>query len=263
MVSALKSDLRIFLLLLLTSTVLLIIDELNLLSLPKAIFQTVSVPIQYGLYQSSLTVSNQFEFIILSRRASQENKAIKEQLATVLSENAYLRKKLSETEGFLTQQQSLGPQTFNLAATRPIGISRYLLLDKGSDDGIKINQPVIYKDSFLGKIKEVDPKKSQVMLSSDPDFKTAGFVSSAEGKARGIVLGQFGSEMLIDKVLHKEPLKKGDLVYTEGSELEIPRGLIVGQIAEINVQDNQVFKSAKVVPMFDAAELDVVFVITN
>ncbi len=219
-------------------------------------------PIQYGLYKSSRGITKQFEFIILTRKVSQENKALTEQLAQVLSENANLRKKLNETQAF-ADQQVLSAQTFNLVATRPIGMTRYLILDKGSDDGFKVGLPVVYKDSYLGKINFVSAKRSEVMLSSDPDSHIAAYVADNNGKAKGVLNGQFGSEMVLDKILHEEPLTENDLVYSEGSELEIPRGLVLGQVSQVLGKDNGVFKQAKIKPMFDLANLDVVFVIKD
>ena len=84
-----------------------------------------------------------------------------------------------------------------------------------------------------------------------------------QGRSQGILLGQFGSEMLLDKVIHEEPMEKNDLVYTSGSEDNIPRGLIVGRVEETLVKDGEVFKRAKVKPIFNLANLDLLFVITN
>lgn len=263
MLAALVSDAKIFLIAVIISFSLLVFDDLGVLNFPKSILHSLTIPIQYGLYQTSLGVSNQLEFLLHARRASQQNKAMTEQLAQLLSENANLRRNLAETEGFVEQQKSLSPQTFTLVPARPIGVSRYLYIDKGSADGLKLNQVVVYKDNFIGEIKELDSKKSKVMLVSDPDSRIAAFAASNKGKARGVLNGEFGSEMLLDKILHEEEIQKDDLVYTEGGDLEVPKGLILGRVLEVANRDNEVFKQAKVAPVFDVANLDVVFVITN
>lgn len=263
MLASLKSDLKTFLILTVFSIVLIFFDQLSFFSLPKSFIQNFTIPIQYGLYRTSLQLTKQFEFIILARRASQENKALTEQLAQVISENSQLRKKLAEAEGFLVQQKSLDSQTFKLTAARPIGMNRFLLIDKGSGDGIKVGQTVVYKDTYIGKIKEVSSKKSQVILSSDPDSQVSAFVQNNQGKAKGVLIGQFGSEMLFDKILHQEPINNEDLVYSEGTEIEIPRGLVLGRVLEVMTRDNEVFKQAKVKSIFDVNDLEIVFVITE
>ncbi len=263
MISVMLRDIKTYGLLLLISIAVYFIDSSHLLDFPKSVIQTVTIPVQYGLYKSAQSAGRQVMVIFTARTAAQEKKAMTEQMATLLSENSQLRKKLAETEAQLTQQSTLNPQEFNLSAARPIGSSRYLSIDKGSDDGLKIGQAVIYKDNYLGKIKEISPKKSKVMLSSDPDSKISAFAQSGDGKAKGVLLGLFGSELMLDKILHEEPIKATDLVYTEGTEEEIPRGLVLGKVEEVRSKDNEVFKQAKVKPVFDVTGLDVVFVVKN
>lgn len=263
MLQAVLVNSKIFFSLLLLSLLLFLTDQLGLLNPPKSVLQVITIPIQYGLYQTSLNVSKQFEFIILARKASQENKALTEQIAYILSENAALRRRLAETEGFLEQQKSLSPQTFNLIPARPIGANRFLVIDKGSEDGLKVGLPVVYKDNLLGEVKEISPRKANVALVSDPDSRIVAFVSSSNGRAKGVLAGQFGSEMILDKILHQEPVVKGDLVYSEGSDMKIPRGLILGQVTEVLQRDNEVFKQAKVKPIFNITNLEVVFIITE
>lgn len=256
-------DAKLFFSLLLFSILILVLDNLGYLNSPKAVVQTITIPIQYGLYQSSKVVTKQLEFAILARRASQENKALTEQLALVISENANLRRKLAETEGFLEQKKTLDPLEFSLVGARPIGKNRFLIIDKGSQDNIKKGQAVVYKDNYLGQIQEVSSKKSLVLLSSDPDSKVSAFVNNKAGKGKGVLIGEYGSEMLLDKVLHNEPIEKDDLIYTEGTEAQIPRGLVLGRVVEVLQRDNQVFKQAKIKPVFDIDNLDILFVVTN
>ena len=258
---ALLLDLKTFLILLLVSVIFILLDFMKMLSIPKSILQQITIPIQYGLYRSSVSVTRQFEFVIQARQAAQENKAKSEQMAQILSENANLRKKLDEARSFLAQEKTLSDQTFNLTPARPIGFSRFLNIDKGSNEGIKPNQAVVFKDNYIGRIKEVDPKKSRVILGSDPDSRISAFSQSDDGRAKGILIGEFGSEMILDKILHEEPVKIGDLVYSEGQELEIPRGLILGQVSEVIERDNEIFKQAKVKPVYDIGDLELVFII--
>ncbi len=257
------AELRIFAICIILSAIIFGFDSVNLLSLPKSAIQYITSPIQYGFYRSGATVGDQFEIISLQRRASQENKALREQLASLLSENSGLRTKLSEIESLIDQQQSLNPLTFKTVATRPVGLSRYMLLDRGSNDGISAGMAVVYKNNLVGVVKEVTANKSSVILTSDPDSKISAVISNVDGRAKGLVYGQFGAQILLDRVLHKEPLGVGDIVYTEGTEGQLPRGLVLGSVTEIIGQDNEIFKQAKIDPGFDLTDLTVVFVITN
>lgn len=256
-------DSRQLIVILLLTGILGLMDHFALLELPKGAVQFVVSPIQYGLYQSYLKASHQYDYIVNAREASQKNKALTEQLAVVLSENASLRRKLAEAQGFLAQEKSLDAQTYPMVAARPIGFDRFLTISKGTHDGISVGQPVVYKDNLIGQISGVSTNVSQVMLISDPDSKIGAFVSNEQGRAKGILSGQFGSDLLLDKVLHQESVQTGDLVYSDGAEGKFPRGLILGQVEKVADRENEIFKQASVKPVFDLSDLDIVFVIVN
>lgn len=250
--------------LVLLSLFLAVSDTTRLLDPPKALVQSITGPIQLGLYQIANDARRQLGFVFLARRASQEKAALEQQLAQVLSENAQLRKKMSELQAFSAQRDALSPSNFNLLPARPLGLATYLYIDRGETDGVKVGQVVVFRDTMLGRVVSAGPKKSAVQLLTDPNSHLAAFSQSSDGgKARGVLSGQFESEMLLDKILHQEPVMVGDLVYSEGSEVDIPRGLVLGTVSQVVNQDNQLFKQAKVRPVFDVTNLDLVFVVIN
>lgn len=253
--------LKIFLLLVFFSLVILVLDTINLLNLPKKIASYVTNPISFGIYNTNRNIARQFYFIFAARFASQENKALKEQIGQLLSENANLRKKLAEATSLLSQEEHLNSQTYNLLSARPIGLSRYLKIDKGSSAGLKVGQAVVFEDNFVGKVVAVSEASSNVQLLVDPDSKVSAFSQNQEGRAKGILTGQFGTEVILDKILHEEKISVGDLVYSEGLEGFLPRGLILGRVTEVLERQNEVFKQAKVTPIFDIRDLELVFVI--
>ncbi len=253
-------NLKIFLTLAFLSLLIFILDIFNLINLPKQAAFYITNPISFGIYNTNRSIGKQFYFIFAARFASQENKALKEQVGQLLSENANLRKKLAETEAMLSQEKHLDPDTYNLLPARPIGLGRYLKIDKGSSSGVKVGQAVIFEDNFLGKIKAVSPSASNVQLLSDPDSKVSAFSQNKEGRGKGVLTGKFGSEMLMDKILHEEKVSNGDLVYSEGLEEFLPRGLILGRVTQVLEREMEVFKQAKVEPIFDIRDLELVFV---
>lgn len=245
------------------SLLIFLFDILGFLNFPKTATQTLTVPIQYGFYQGAKVIENQFGFIINARTAAKENKALKIQMADMLVENDKLKREKEENETLLSSYNKLNPKTFNLIPARIVGISRFLTIDKGSNEGIFLGQVVVFKDSFIGTIKLVSPKSAQVLLSEDPDSKIAVFSQNDEGRARGILLGQFGSKLLMDKILHEENIKVGDLVYSDGTEGKIPKGLIVGKVTKILEKPNEIFKQAEIEPIYESKNLDVILVIKD
>ncbi len=256
-------DFKVFILLIILSLMLFILDSIRILNFPKQAAFYITNPISFGIYNTGNTIGRQFYFIVAARYAAKENAALKEQIGKLLSENANLRKNLAESEAILTQESHLDPKKYNLLPVRPVGLSRYLKIDKGSDSGIKVGQVVVFEDNYIGKIVSVSSGASGVQLITDPDSKVTAFSQNLEGRAKGVITGQFGSEVLMDKILHEEKIGVGDLVYSEGLEEFIPRGLILGRVTEALDRTNEVFKQAKVVPVFDIRDLELVFVIVE
>lgn len=256
-------NLKLFLILSIVSFVILILDLNRFLALPKTLVSYISNPISGVFYQTGKQVGRQFYFIFQARFAAQENIALKEQNGQLLSENAVLRKKLAETEGLVSQEKHLDPATYNMVPARPIGISRYLKIDKGLTSGIKSGQAVVFNDNYIGRIVQISQGFANVQFLKDPDSKVAAFSQGLGGKAKGVLVGQFGSDVLFDKILHEEKISIGDLVYSEGTEGYLPRGLILGKVVEVLERENEVFKQAKVQLNFDVRDLELVFVIAE
>ncbi len=257
------SNLQLFLFLGFLSFIILGLDTFHILDFAKRLTSFVTNPISFGIYKTYQDISRQFYFIYAARFSAQENKALKEQIAELISENAKSRKSLAELQTQISQEKSLDPNTYNLIPARPIGLSRYLKIDKGSDSGIKEGAAVVYKDNFVGKVIQVSPSSSNVQLLEDPESKISAFSQGLGGRARGILLGQFGSDLLLDKILHEEKIAVGDLVYSEGLEGFLPRGLVLGKVVSVNERENELFKQAKVNEVFDIKDLELVFVIKD
>lgn len=237
------------------------LDKIGFLNFSKKYTYYLSNPISFGIYRTYQGVLQQFQFIYNLRNAAQQNVALKVNLDELMTENASLRKRLSEAETQIIQQNYLDPKNYYLTAARPIGLARHLKIDKGSSQGIKEGQVAVFKDNYIGKIVQVSEGNALLQLPSDPSSKLSAFSLGLEGRARGVVTGQFGTEILMEKILHEEKIQQGDLVYSEGLEDFLPRGLILGKVVEVNELPNEVFKTARIEPLFDTKDLDLVFVI--
>lgn len=253
--------LQTLLLLLFLSLLILFLDSFKVLDFAKRLAYYITNPISFSIYNINQTISKQFHFIYAARQSSQENKALKEQIGTLLSENAQVRQKLAELEAQVSQEMFINSKTYNLVSARPVGLSRYLNIDKGSDSGLKTGQAVVFKDNFVGKVVNITPNSASIRILQDPDSKIAAFSQGLEGRAKGVLLGQFGTDLIMDKILHEEKIAEGDLVYSEGTEGFLPRGLILGKVVSVAERENEIFKQAKVRAVFDIRDLELVFVI--
>lgn len=109
------------------------------------------------------------------------------------------------------------------------------LVQVGANDGVKVNQPVIYLGYLVGLVKEVSSNSSQIQFLNDADIKVAVAVQNVNS-AQGILKSKFGTVLEVDSVSKLETVSKDTNVVTIATET-IPAGLLVGKIQEVTEGD--------------------------
>lgn len=140
--------------------------------------------------------------------------------------------------------------------------SRLITIDKGSNDHIKPDMPVITPDGIVGKIKEVLPLSSQVLLINDHD-SGAGVILE-QSRLQGIVKGTSLGELQVTGIMSDETVEPGEHVITSGGDRIYPKGYSVGTVtASTPDHDNDPFLVIKIKPAADLNRLEEVLVITE
>jgi rod shape-determining protein MreC len=139
--------------------------------------------------------------------------------------------------------------------------SRLLYLDKGSSDGIKVDQPVITPDGVAGKILGVfGPHISQVLLIND---STSGVGATlVKSRLQGIVKGTAMGEVTLNYIMGDESVQPGEQLVTSGGDKVFPRGLVLGTVSKVSM-GRDLFLNVKVKPAADLNRLEEVLVITS
>jgi rod shape-determining protein MreC len=141
---------------------------------------------------------------------------------------------------------------------------RTVTINRGKDDHIESDMPVVTDEGLVGKTTTVGPKISIVLLLSDENCRVA---STVEGsKEQGIISGErvSGSVMpMLDlNFLTKQAnLQPGMKVYTSGVGGVFPSGLPIGTVQSFRVRELD--SQARIAPAVDLAHLEDVFVVTG
>jgi len=146
------------------------------------------------------------------------------------AEDAHQGRRLQSLLGF-KQQYVTSTVAAQVIGTSGSERSHVLYLDKGSEDGLKPEMAVITPDGVVGKIRDVFPKTSQLLLISDSSSGAG--VILATTRIRGIVKGTATGRVEIDNLTADSRIKVGEPVVTSGGDLVFPRGLPVGTIESI------------------------------
>lgn len=173
-------------------------------------------------------------------------------------ENARLRAELDEIDGQRIEGESARQQNRELRAllgleyagdiprveARVVGesLSNFQLtveLDRGADDGIAEDMPVVTGSGLVGRVVQVSDERSVVLLLTDLEsfvgvrLAESGEIVIAEGAGRG-------QDLTLDVVGSKAPIAEGEAVITSGRGDVFPPEVPVGRVSSVrDIQGSQ------------------------
>ena len=113
----------------------------------------------------------------------------------------------------------------------------------------------------MGRIGEVGLHTSKIQLPSDTGSSIA--VILQQSRATGLVQGQPDGTLRMTYIPHEDTVEVGDIVLTSGLGGVLPRGLVVGQVAEVVRQDFALFQEAIIRPALDYRQVELVLVVSS
>jgi len=137
-------------------------------------------------------------------------------------------------------------------------------IDRGFDDGIDPDMPVLTEDGLVGKTTTVSKNVSTVLLIADENCKVA---ASVEGtREQGIVRGERTSttsmpEISLNFLSKTADLKAGQKVYTSGVGGVYPSGVAIGVVKDFKVRELD--GKATLIPSVDLTTLQDVFIVVG
>lgn len=198
---------------------------------------------------------NEYEQIVYWQK---QNEITFAQLKILEQENGELKKILN------FYQQS----TYQVVAATTIGkgsdnAERVLTISSGSDQGVKLNQPVVALDGILvGKVIKVSQNTSWVRLINDANSKIAATILNEE-KSQGVVEGGYGLSVNMNFIPRNEKIAVGETVVTSGLDEDVPKGLLLGTVAAVVNETYQPFQKAVLNPAVDLAKITTVGIIVG
>ncbi|MBI5232651.1 MAG: rod shape-determining protein MreC [Coriobacteriales bacterium] len=132
-------------------------------------------------------------------------------------------------------------------------------IDLGGRDGVKQGMPVVSGSGLLGQLIEVAPNSSRVRLITDQRSGVAAMVqrSRAEGIARGTIDGG----LTLDFVSTDTTVNAGDAVVTSGMGGVYPKGLLVGEVTEVEKDPAALYQTIQMRPAATLGNTEEVLVI--
>jgi rod shape-determining protein MreC len=140
-------------------------------------------------------------------------------------------------------------------------------INKGSSDGVAVDDPVVNGQGLVGKVKSVSDGNAVVMLLTDQDFGVSA-LAPRRGEPGSITpIPGAGGDLLFDLVDNAEDIRKGDLIVTAGTSSQrlpsvYPRSILIGTVKRIDIGEGELDRRIHVEPAADLLRLDIVQVLT-
>lgn len=201
------------------------------------------------------------------RHVRQQNLELQQQIARLRLEQAAFAEDAIQghrLQALLNFQQNYIDTT---VAAQVIGssgsdLSHVLYIDKGADYGLKPDMAVITPEGIVGKLRDVFPHTSQVLLISDQTSGAGVLLSST--RILAILHGTPNGKLEITNLTADSRIKPGETVLSSGGDQIYPRGLPVGTIESIRPDpDHQPYTAIQIKSAADLSRLEEVLVITG
>jgi rod shape-determining protein MreC len=136
----------------------------------------------------------------------------------------------------------------------------FFLVEGGENKGIHKDTAVVYKNCLIGKVTEVFPYYSKVVLISDPSCKVAAYcnVTGTQGIYHGAQLGLSGA---LTHVGHLSELQEGDTVFSSGEGMIFPRGFGIGTVSSFVKNEGDMQYTIAVTPFLDFSTINYCYVL--
>ncbi len=266
------SDLSFLLLaLVLASGLLWAMQQSGQLALLTRGLSQMTSPLQWRISMETLRLPGVFRQIAQTRLVRAEYLALQAENRRLTAENIVLQEMLRENESLRLQlgYANLNPRfTFmgahvvgHVLGHDPHSFLDYILIGAGLSDSLEVGMPVITPLGLVGRIVEVGPHTSRVLLIQDVSSSVSGLMQSS--RVNGQVVGTTGGGLRMQFLTSSDPVAVGESVVTSHLSASLPQGIPIGTVISLEEQRNSTIIYAILRPAVDFTRLEEVLVITN
>jgi rod shape-determining protein MreC len=259
-------------LLVLTSIALLTLDfrDAEVVQSARRVAGTVFSPLRGAAETVSSPFSNAWHGITDYGDLKAENEDLRDQLDEARGSEVLEADAASQLAELLEQQGlewvgDIDTTSARVLSSDPSNFSHTIDISKGSDDGLKVDMPVVNGAGLVGRLVQVTPNRSTVQLITDPEF-LVGVRLLGSDLATGTARGQGrGEDLLVDTRLEPDidnPPKPGTALTTSGAQLSsFPDSIPVGKVRTVRETRGGLTLELVVRPMADTERMQFVTVL--
>lgn len=143
----------------------------------------------------------------------------------------------------------------------PSPFMHYIIINAGSNDGIRRGMPVVTHQGLVGRVEAVIDNAARVQLITDPNSSVN--VRLQNSRTEAVLIGSVTADLYLDMIPQDAQVIVGDLVLTSGLGGVFPPNIPVGQVLDVRKREAELFQQATLKPTVDFNQLSIVLVILN
>jgi rod shape-determining protein MreC len=195
------------------------------------------------------------------------NAELESEISQLQSQVIQLKQQLSEADVLyaLLDFARQNPENQYIAAAvigrDPSPFMHYVIIDHGSDSGIRHGMPVVTDQGLVGRVDAVTSKAARIQLITDP-----GSTLNVKLESLGVdaqFSGSLTGETSLNMIPQDVNLKPGEIVLSSGLGGAYPSNILIGQVISVVKYETDLFQSAVIQPVVDFPNLNAVLIITN
>ncbi len=223
-------------------------------------------PVEGVLFRVASRISGAAHTALNLRHLVRENDRLYLEISRLMAENARLEEYRLENARLRRlldfQAGSEYPATAaEIIARDPGNWLGTVTIDKGTRHGVRRNMAVVTMEGVVGRVLSATSRTATVLLILDPRSAVGGMVQ----RTRTLVLveGDPGRPglCLVKSLTPDSDLQVGDRVLSSGLGGVYPKGLVIGEVAEVMPGKYGVGRAAYLKPVVDFARLEEVLII--
>lgn len=134
-----------------------------------------------------------------------------------------------------------------------LSFSHELMLDKGIEQGVKVDAPVLTPKGLVGRVDRVRSGGSFLKTLTHKGSVVA--VETQKGRHRGLLKGRGDALLSLEFLAEDAKLEKGMVVLTSGLDRTYPKGIRIGEIESLTENHDPLSQEAIVRPFVEITEL--------
>jgi rod shape-determining protein MreC len=240
----------------------------------RGLVQVLS-PLQEGASKALKPVRDIAGWFSSTLHAKARNAELQREVQTLqrqLAQDQYALSQNSQLRRLIGLDQSIGIATYhavtaNVIARDPTLWYARFEVDRGSQDGVHLNDPVIGDAGLVGRVSLVASSVSFVTLITDPSMAVA---AGLPGGNTGVLVPAVGNpdQLLLQDLPPGSQPQQGQQVVTVGFKYGslqdlYPAGIPIGTVANTPTNGLPSGGQVQVIPVVDLRHLDVVQILTT